>query len=68
MHQAGEHDMGQGGELRLDRLVDVRVPVAVAGGPPRGNAVDQFAPVGQAQAHPALATTGSGAGAVCIWV
>src|SRR5690606_23750719 len=35
------------GELPLQSLPDVRMVVAVAGRPPRGDAVDQFAPVGE---------------------
>jgi hypothetical protein len=34
-------------ELPGDRLADGELVVAVAGGPPRRDAVDQFAPVGE---------------------
>ena len=47
VHQAAEHDVRHRRELALDRCADVRMVVAVAGGPPRGDAVDQFAAVGQ---------------------
>ena len=47
VHQAAEHDVGHLGELALDRGADMRVVIAVAGGPPRGDAVDQFAAVGK---------------------
>jgi len=52
MHKAREHHMRQGVELRRHGLHDVRVTVAVAHRPPRGNAVDQLAAVGEPDAHP----------------
>ncbi len=45
--QAAEHHMRHLGELPLHRLPDVRMVVAVAGGPPRRDAVDQLAAVGE---------------------
>src|SRR5207253_1517671 len=39
--------MRHGGELPFHRLPDVRMVVAVAGSPPRRDAVDQFATVGE---------------------
>ena len=47
MHHAAEHHVRHLRELTLDRGADMRMVVAVAGGPPRGDAVDQLAPVGQ---------------------
>ncbi len=47
MHEPAEHHMRHLGKLPLDRRADVRVVVAVAGGPPRRDAVDQLAPVGE---------------------
>ena len=47
VHQPAEHHMRHRRELALDRRADVRMIIAVAGGPPRGDAVDQFAPVGE---------------------
>ena len=38
-------------QLALDGLPYMRVIVAVAGGPPAGDAVDQFAPVGECDAR-----------------
>ena len=46
---------------RADRAANVRMIVAVAGGPPRRDAVDQFAPVGEHDARACVRTTGSGA-------
>ena len=51
MGQATQHDMRHGIELTLDRINDVRVPIAVAHRPPGRDAVDQLAPVSQRQAH-----------------
>jgi hypothetical protein len=50
VHQAAEHDVGHRLELALDRGADMRMVIAVAGGPPRGDAVDQFAAVGKPDA------------------
>ena len=43
--QPAEHDMGHHRELALDRGADIGMAIAVTGGPPGGNAVDQLAPV-----------------------
>ena len=49
VRQAAEHHVRHGLDLRAQGVGDVRMVVAVAGGPPRGQAVDQFAPVRQHQ-------------------
>ena len=45
--EPAEHDMRHQRELTLDCLADIGVVVAVAGGPPRGNPVDQLAPIAE---------------------
>ena len=45
--QARQHDVRNPGGLGPDGVHDMGVVVAVAGGPPAGDAVDQFPPVGQ---------------------
>ena len=47
VRQAGEHHVRHLRHLALDRSADVGVVVAVTGGPPCGDAVDQFAAVGK---------------------
>ena len=47
MRKAAEHHMRHLSELGVNRLSYVWMVVPVAGGPPAGNAIDQFAPVGQ---------------------
>ena len=47
MHEPAEHDMRHHVELALHRGANMRMIVAVAGGPPRRDAVDQLAAVGQ---------------------
>ena len=49
--EPAEHDMGHVAELALQCLVQRFVVVAVNGAPPGRHAVDQFAPVRQADAH-----------------
>ena len=49
--EAAEHDVGHPVELGPQRGVERGVAVAVDRAPPRGHAVDELAPVGQAQAH-----------------
>ena len=51
VNEATKHDVRHRRELRFHGLSDVRVIVAVAGRPPAGDAVDQFAPVGQSDAR-----------------
>ena len=63
VHQPAEHHMRHRGELALDRLPDVRMVVAVAGGPPGGDAVDQLAPVGEHDAAALGARDRAAAGA-----
>jgi hypothetical protein len=53
--QPAEHDMRHQHKLPLDRGADVGVVVAVAGGPPRGHAVDEFASVCEHNARPVRA-------------
>jgi hypothetical protein len=69
MHDPAEHHMGHDVELALQRLRDMGVIIAVAGGPPRRDAVDQFPAVGERMRLPRVALTGSGAPAVfiCAW-
>src|SRR5262249_56941712 len=45
VHQPAEHHMRHERELALDRLANVRMVVAVAGGPPRRDAVNELASV-----------------------
>ena len=52
MGEPAQHDMGDTVELVLDRIHDVRVAIAMAYGPPGGDAVDQFASVRQPQPNP----------------
>ena len=51
VHEAAEHHVRHALELRGDRGADVRMVVAVAGGPPRRDAVDELAAVGEIQPH-----------------
>ena len=48
MHEAAEHHMRHPVDLAPQRGLDMGMVVAVAGRPPAGDAVDQFAPVGEA--------------------
>jgi hypothetical protein len=45
--EPAEHDVRQDVELAAHGVADVGMVVAVAGRPPRGDAVDQLAPVGE---------------------
>ena len=47
VYQAAEHYMRHGCELALNGRADMRMIVAVARGPPRRDAVDQFASISQ---------------------
>ena len=47
MRQPAEHHMRHLLELSRDGFANMRMVVAVAGGPPAGDAVDQLAPVGE---------------------
>jgi hypothetical protein len=47
VHQPAEHHMRHGLELMLHRGADVRMIVAVARRPPRGDPIDQLASIGQ---------------------
>ena len=51
VHEPAEHHMRHDLELALHRLADMRMIVAVAGRPPRRDAVDEFAPVGEMDAR-----------------
>ncbi len=68
VHQPAEHHVRHGGELALDGCANMRMIVAVAGGPPRRNAVDQHAPVGEKIRLPSVRTTASGGMAVFVCV
>src|SRR5262249_35327171 len=47
MNEPAEHDVRHQRELALDCGADVGMVIAVAGGPPRGDAVDEFAAIGE---------------------
>ena len=47
VYEAAEHHMRHGRELALNGRADMRMIVAVARGPPRRDAVDQFASISQ---------------------
>ena len=47
MGEAAEHHVGHDVELALHRRGDGGMVIAVAGGPPRGDAVDELPPVGE---------------------
>ena len=51
VHQPAEHHMRHDLELALHRFADMRMIVAVAGGPPRRDAIDEFAPIGEMDAR-----------------
>ena len=52
VHQPAQHHVRHPAELPRHRVADVRVVVAVAGGPPGGDAVDQHPAVGQPDPAP----------------
>ncbi len=63
MSDAAEHHVRHGVELLRYRRVQARVVVAVNHTPPRRHAIDQLAPVGEAQFHAAGGDHGHGSGA-----
>ena len=68
MNQPAEHDMRHLGELILDRRANMGVIIAVAGGPPARDPIDELAVIGEVIRLPCVHATGSGSAAVCICV